>query len=634
MPEILLLLIILAPAAGVLLITFLTNKKPFASSIVSCSAVAVSFALSLICVYSLIQHAPEERIFDVDYFTWIQAGNFVAHFGLHLDPLSSVMILVVTGVGLLIHIYSIGYMHGDPLYSRYFAFLNLFIFSMLLLVLANNYVLLFVGWELVGLCSYLLIGFWFEKKSAADAGKKAFVVNRIGDFGFLIGIFTVFVATQSVSYSEVFSRVSGVAPAVITAACLWLFCGAIGKSAQFPLYVWLPDAMEGPTPVSALIHAATMVTAGVYMVARSFPLFSQSELALVVVTTVGTFTAIFAASIGLVQYDIKRVLAYSTVSQLGYMFMALGVGAFTAGVFHLMTHAFFKALLFLSAGSVMHAMNNEIDLRKMGGLKKPLSKTYSRFLVGGLALAGILPFAGFWSKDAILLGAFTMEHGGRIIWAVGLITAFMTSYYTFRVIFRTFLIEPQDKRAVKHAHESPAVMIFPLTILALLSLAGGFIGTPWNDMFGRFLEPVFPASHPEVSKSMELLLMSGALATGLAGIFLAYKLHLKQPEIAEKLTTANPITSKLHQILLRKYYVDEIYDAILVKPIHFISERILFRIFDVNLIDGIVNDTGIFLRWTGSVSRRLQTGDARTYAAAILIGTLGLIIYFVWTVKG
>ena len=497
--ELLIFFVILAPAAGVLLITFGSRNNPHLSSMISCSAVGVSFLLALYCVYSLLQMPPESRVLDVDYFAWIQAGSFVAPFGLHLDPLSAVMILVVTGVGLLIHIYSIGYMHGDPYYSRYFAYLNLFIFSMLILVLANNYVLLFVGWELVGLCSYLLIGFWFEKKSAADAGKKAFIVNRIGDFGFLIGIFTIFAAFGSVSFVEVFSRTSTVAPAAITAACLWLFCGAVGKSAQFPLYVWLPDAMEGPTPVSALIHAATMVTAGVYMVARSFPLFSQSDLALVVVLTIGTFTAIFAASMALVQYDIKRVMAYSTVSQLGYMFMALGAGAFTASIFHLMTHAFFKALLFLACGSVMHAMEGETDFRKMGGLWKPLRKTGIRFWIGGLALAGIFPLAGFWSKDAILLGAFTMEQGGKIVWIVGLITAFMTAYYTFRVIFRVFHAPAADKKKLKHAHESPSVMLFPLTVLALLSIVGGWIGTPWRDELGHFLEPVLPAAHHPMS---------------------------------------------------------------------------------------------------------------------------------------
>ena len=633
MVELLLFLIILAPAIGVLLITFATNKNPHLSSLISCSAVGVSFLFSLYCVYSLLQMSPEHRMIDVTFFSWIQAGSFTAPFGLQLDPLSSVMILVVTGVGLLIHIYSIGYMHGDPYYSRYFAYLNLFIFSMLILVLANNYVLLFVGWELVGLCSFLLIGFWFEKKSAADAGKKAFIVNRIGDFGFLIGIFTIFAAFGSVTFQEVFAKADSVAPWIVTAACLWLFCGAVGKSAQFPLYVWLPDAMEGPTPVSALIHAATMVTAGVYMVARSFPLFSQSEFAMMVVATIGTFTAIFAAAMALVQYDIKRVMAYSTVSQLGYMFMGLGVGAFTASVFHLMTHAFFKALLFLSAGSVMHAMSNETDFRKMGGLWGPLRKTGMRFWIGGLALAGIVPLAGFWSKDAILLGAFTMEHGGKIIWVIGLLTAFMTAYYTFRVIFRVFHVPPQDKKAVKHAHESPRVMLFPLTVLALLSVIGGWIGTPWMDSFGHFLEPVLPAAHHEISMALEIGLMAFATIVALAGIFLAYQLHLKKIEVPAQMLASKPWLARVHQILFRKFYVDEIYDFLFVRPLVFLADRFFFRIVDVNLIDAIVNDVASMLRSAGGAIRRFQTGDARAYAAAILIGTLGLLMYFAWMVR-
>ena len=633
MVELLLFFVILTPAIGVLVIAFGTHRNTHLSSLISCSAVGISFLLALYCVYSLLHMAPEQRVIDVEYFAWIQAGSLMAPFGLHFDPLSAVMILVVTGVGLLIHIYSIGYMHGDPYYSRYFAYLNLFIFSMLLLVLANNYVLLFVGWELVGLCSYLLIGFWFEKKSAADAGKKAFIVNRIGDFGFLIGIFTIFAAFGTVTFDGVFARASTVAPGLITAACLWLFCGAIGKSAQFPLYVWLPDAMEGPTPVSALIHAATMVTAGVYMVARSFPLFIQSDVALVVIITVGTFTAIFAASMALVQYDIKRVMAYSTVSQLGYMFMALGAGAFTASVFHLMTHAFFKALLFLACGSVMHAMNGETDFRKMGGLWNPLRKTGIRFWIGGLALAGIFPLAGFWSKDAILLGAFTMESGGKIVWLVGLITAFMTAYYTFRVIFRVFHAPPSDKKTLKHAHESPRVMLMPLTILAFLSLIGGLIGTPWFDAFGHFLEPVLPVAHHEISMGLEVGLMVVALALAASGIYLAYRMHWKNLEVPAQLLATRPFLARIHQVLYRKYHVDEIYDAIFVRPIGLISEKVLFRIIDVNMIDAIINDTAAILRSIGGAFRRVQTGDARGYAAAILIGTLGLLMYFAWMVR-
>lgn len=625
--------IILAPAIGVLLIALVTHKNQYLSSLVSCSAVGISFLLSLISVYSLLQLAPESRIIDINFFTWIQAGNFIAPFGLRLDQLSSIMILVVNGVGLLIHIYSIGYMHGDPHYSRFFAYLNLFIFSMLILVLANNYALMFVGWELVGLCSYLLIGFWFEKKSAADAGKKAFIVNRIGDFGFLIGIFTVFVAFGSVQYEDVFSRTAGVAPGIITAACLWLFCGAIGKSAQFPLYVWLPDAMEGPTPVSALIHAATMVTAGVYMVARSSPLFALSDTAMLAVLFTGTFTAIFAASMAMVQYDIKRVLAYSTVSQLGYMFMALGAGAFAAGIFHLMTHAFFKALLFLCAGSVMHAMHGELDFHKMGGLKGPMQKTYLRFLIGALAISGIFPFAGFFSKDAVLLGAL-LHPLGKIPYTIGIITAFMTSYYTFRIFYRTFLAPPADPHNIEHAHESPAVMILPLSVLAVLATVGGWVGIPGYDIFTHYLEPLFPKTHHVISMKIELVLMGGALIIAILGLLLALKLHYKNTALADRLAVQNPFLSKAHSLLFHKWYVDEIYDAIFVRPIYFLSDRVLFRIMDVNIIDGIVNDTASFLNRVGALFRIIQTGDARTYAAAILVGTLGLILYFVWTVTG
>jgi NADH-quinone oxidoreductase subunit L len=623
--------IILVPALGVLTIAFLVHRKPHTASLVSCSATGISFVLSILCVWQLLQLSPDARVIDVNYFSWIKAGSFHATFGLYLDPLSSVMILVVTGVGFLIHVYSIGYMHGDPYYSRFFAFLNLFIFSMLILVLANNYLLLFVGWELVGLSSYLLIGFWFEKKSAADAGKKAFIVNRIGDFGFLIGIFTLFGLFGSVHFGEVFSKASTVSSAMVTFACLWLFCGAIGKSAQVPLYVWLPDAMEGPTPVSALIHAATMVTAGVYMVGRSFPLYSLSETALTVVAVTGTVTAIFAATMALAQFDIKRVLAYSTVSQLGYMFMALGVGAFTAGIFHLMTHAFFKALLFLCAGSVMHAVNNETDFRKMGGLKEPLKQTYIRFLVGGLAISGIFPLAGFFSKDAILLGAFAGRH--FVIYTIGIITAVLTAYYTFRVIFRVFFVPPKDPHTTEHAHESPPVMIRPLTVLMILSIIGGWVATPWFAPFNKFLEPVFGKAHHEISHTLEYTLMGAALLIAVLGILVAAIFHYKKPEVAERLVAENTLVRGMHRVLHNKWYVDEIYNAIIVRPIYWLSDRVLFRTIDVNIIDGIVNDIAAFLRGTGRVLRAIQTGDARTYAVAILVGTLGLIAYFVWMVK-
>lgn len=625
--------IILAPALGVLAIALFLWRKPFLSSVVACSMVGVSFLISATCVFLLLKLPPDARMVDVDYFTWIQAGSFLASFGLRLDPLSAVMLLVVTGVGLLIHIYAIGYMHGDPRYSRFFAYFNLFLFSMLILVLANNYTLLFVGWELVGLCSYLLIGFWYEKPSAANAGKKAFIVNRIGDFGFLIGIFTIFVAFHSVHYRDVFPAVHTVAPAVITAACLWLFCGAVGKSAQVPLYVWLPDAMEGPTPVSALIHAATMVTAGVYMVARSYPLFILSGTALAVVTFIGTLTAIFAATMAMAQYDIKRVLAYSTISQLGFMFIGLGVGAFAAGIFHLMTHAFFKALLFLCAGSVMHAMQGETDFRRMGGLGAKLRYTYVFFYVGGLAISGIPLLSGFFSKDAILVGAFANPHLGWLAWAVGSLTALMTAYYTFRIIYRTFEGPAVDPHAQEHAHESPKVMLVPLGILSVLAILGGLVGTPWLNWFARFLEPVLPPPHHEITGSTEWLLLGIAAVIGVAGWQLAKQIQWKKPEIAEQLANQNPVTAAMHRVWERKYYVDEIYDFLFVRPIGWLSDRVLYRIIDVSIIDAVVNDVADIVRGTGGILRRFQSGDARTYAAAILLGTLGLLIYFLTMVK-
>ncbi len=389
--------------------------------------------------------------------------------------------------------------------------------------------------------------------------------------------------------------------------------------------------MEGPTPVSALIHAATMVTAGVYMVGRSFPLYSLSETALTVVAVTGTFTAIFAASMALAQFDIKRVLAYSTVSQLGYMFMALGVGAFTAGIFHLMTHAFFKALLFLCAGSVMHAVNGETDFRKMGGLKQPLNKTYVRFLVGGLAISGIIPFAGFFSKDAILLGAFAAHR--YTIYAIGLVTAVLTAYYTFRVIFRVFFVPPKDPHAVEHAHESPPVMLRPLTVLMILSIIGGWVATPWYAPFNTFLEPVFGKAHHPISHTLEYTLMAVALLIAILGIGVAAIFHYKKPELAEGLAAENSLIKGVHKVLHNKWYVDEIYNALFVKPIYWFSDRVLFRIVDVNIIDGIVNDIAAFLRGSGKILRSLQTGDARAYAVAILIGTLGLVAYFIWMVK-
>src|SRR5947207_1680852 len=480
-----------------------------------------------------------------DYFTWIQAGRFQAQFGFMLDHLSGLMILVVTGVGFFIHVYSAGYMQHEEGFYRYFAYLNLFVFFMLTLVLADNYLLMFVGWECVGLCSYLLIGFWFTRKSAVDAGKKAFVVNRVGDFGFILAVMLIYWTSERIDFAGVFLRLENsgdfaVEPlgsvGVLTAIGLLLFAGAAGKSAQFPLYVWLPDAMEGPTPVSALIHAATMVTAGVYMVARSAALYNHAPGALLVIAVVGAFTAIFAASIGLVQTDIKKVLAYSTVSQFGYMFLACGAGAFAAGIFHVMTHAFFKALLFLGAGSVIHALSGEQDMRKMGGLWKKIPVTFVTLLAATLAISGIPGLAGFFSKDEILWKSFSSPYGSTLLWAVGWITAGMTAFYMFRLMFMTFWGKSRVDHAVEHhIHESPWSMLGPLVVLAALSVAGGYVNWPkslgGSEAFGRFLEPVFenPAALAarEWSHSVEMELMGLSVAIALAGILVAHLAYVR-----------------------------------------------------------------------------------------------------------
>ena len=474
-------LIPLFPAIGFVLNLFFGRRLAKGTvGLIACGAIGLSFLVSLLVFVDLLNLPPANRSVEKILYTWILSGEFQAKVGFLIDPLSMVMMMVVSGVSFVIHIYSHGYMHDDPDYPRYFTYLNLFVFFMLILVSANNFLLLFVGWEGVGLCSYFLIGFWYEKKSASDAGKKAFIVNRIGDYGFLLAIFLIFVTFGTIDFKAVFAAAPerlALGEGMVTLIALLLFMGATGKSAQIPLYTWLPDAMEGPTPVSALIHAATMVTAGVYMVARCHLLFLMAPTALLVVAVIGAATAIFAASIGLAQNDIKRVLAYSTISQLGYMFLACGVGAFTAGIFHLMTHAFFKALLFLGAGSVMHAMAGELDMRKMGALKPHLPRTYWTFLIGTLALAGIFPFAGFFSKDEILWQA--LNQGGVLFWLLGAGAAFMTATYMFRAVFLTFHGKSRvDHGVAHHLHESPGIMTVPLIILAILSVIGGFIGFP------------------------------------------------------------------------------------------------------------------------------------------------------------
>jgi NADH-quinone oxidoreductase subunit L len=622
--------------------------------------------------------------------TWITAGAFSAPFGFYLDQLSMIMVLVVTGVGFLIHIYSVGYMAHEGGFYRFFAYLNLFMFFMLTLVLANNYLLMFVGWEGVGLASYLLIGFFFLKDSAADAGKKAFIVNRIGDFAFLIGMFLIIQHFGSLNYDAVFGKIAAghFSPeagwGIFTAIALCLMFGATGKSAQVPLYVWLPDAMEGPTPVSAFIHAATMVTAGIYMIARSHAIFNLAPHALQIVAIIGCITAIFAATMGMVQTDIKRVLAYSTVSQLGYMFLACGVAAYSAGIFHLMTHAFFKALLFLGAGSVIHAVGGEQDMRRMGGLRKLIPVTFWVVTIATIAIAGIPPFSGFFSKDEILGAVFHSPYGGPVIWAIGVLTAGLTSFYMFRLWFMTFFGEIKlgsvDEGEEAHAaaapahaahgtashahghaddhshgqggvHESPWVMLAPLVILAVLSFVGGWVGVPQfmrgNNEIERFLSPVMQSgaavageavsdkdatiSHagetaPE-NTSEEWLLAGTSVAAALIGLFFAYLLYYKSPGLPDR------ITSKMHGIymmVLHKYYVDEGYGAIFVKPLLALSTVVLWRGVDQGVIDGLVNGAGTASRGVGNELRQMQSGNIRSYAAWVAIGGAAIVAYMIW----
>jgi NADH-quinone oxidoreductase subunit L len=660
--------------------------RRFSKSTVNVFALG-STALSFLCavgsVWQLSRLRPEERIFNQNLFEWIPAGvaltshglsSFSINWGYRLDPLSAVMILVVTGVGFIIHVYSTGYMaheHGPSFggYYRFFSYLNLFMFSMLTLVLANNFALMFVGWEGVGLCSYLLIGFYFYKRSASDAGKKAFIVNRIGDAGFMLGMFLIFQTFGSLDFGTVMAKAAA-APVeafgtvgVLTAIGILLFIGATGKSAQFPLYTWLPDAMEGPTPVSALIHAATMVTAGVYMVARSSAIYTQAPTAMMVVAVVGALTAIFAASIGLVQNDIKRVLAYSTVSQLGYMFLACGVGAYFVGIFHLMTHAFFKALLFLGSGSVIHALGGEQDLRKMGALKNKIPKTYWTMLMATLAIAGIPPFAGFFSKDEILWQAFSSDHGRWWLWLIGVVAALMTAFYMFRLIYLTFFNESRvDPEVEHHIHESPSNMIIPLQILAVLSVIGGFVQIPkflgGFDAFERWMEPVFKHRAVEASAaavehaaihsvSTEAALALLSVVVALMGIFIAYRFYYRPSPAPDRLMAqAQPV----YNTLLNKYYVEQMYDALFVNRAKDLGNALWT--FDRTTIDGGVNGSGWLTRFAANVScwwdkwvvdglvntvgftvkifsyplRILQTGFVQSYAFLMVLG----IIVFVW----
>jgi NADH-quinone oxidoreductase subunit L len=598
---------------------------------------------------------------------WIWTGSFQAPFGFYLDHLSTVMMLVVTGVGFLIHVYSVGYMAHEGGYYRFFAYLNLFMFFMLTLVLANNYLLMFVGWEGVGLASYLLIGFFFLKDSAADAGKKAFIVNRIGDFGFLLGMFLLMRSFGTLNFDGVFEHVSHLSPetgwGILSITALLLMVGATGKSAQIPLYVWLPDAMEGPTPVSALIHAATMVTAGIYMIVRSNPIFSRAPHTLEIVAVIGCVTAIFAATMGMAQTDIKRVLAYSTVSQLGYMFMACGVAAYSAAIFHLMTHAFFKALLFLGAGSVIHALGGEQDMRRMGGLRKLIPGTFWVMTVATFAIAGFFPLSGFFSKDEILWRTYLHS---PILWLLGIITALLTSFYMFRLWFMTFFgklrlgevhsgqeahkahaagAHSHGHSATTHSnhsadhghgvHESPWIMLAPLVILAILAFVGGWVGIPeamgGSDKFGHFLEPVIqtvsPETGSEASHGLELAFAGISLAVALTGFFFAWLLYAKKPDLPERITAR---IHGLYRTVANKYYVDEGYGALFVKPLLAISRTVLWRGIDQEIIDGTVNGAASASQGVGGALRRMQSGNIRSYAAWVAAGGAAVIAYMIW----
>ena len=612
----------------------------------SCSMVALSFLVALLSFFNFIRLPEDQRIIPYHLYTWIQSGNFVSEVSFLLDPLSMVMILVVTGVGFLIHIYSLGYMAGQSGYYRYFAYLNLFIFMMSVLVLADNYLLMFVGWEGVGLCSYLLIGYYFEKQSAGDAAKKAFILNRIGDVGFLIGVFLIFRTFESVQYLTVFQAVSeqfaviGTEFGVLGAITLLLFIGAAGKSAQVPLYVWLPDAMEGPTPVSALIHAATMVTAGVYMIARSAPLYSRAPETLFIIAVVGISTALLAALIATVQRDIKKVLAYSTISQLGYMFLAIGVGAFGAGVFHLLTHAFFKALLFLGSGSVILALHHEQDLFNMGGLRKYLPVTFFTMWMGAFALAGVPLFSGFFSKDAILWETFAA--GNEALWLMGVAVAGLTAFYISRLMFLAFhgreRSEKQHQGPPDLSPKEPSWSVtLPLIILAGFSLLAGYLGLPsyWgSNRLEEFLAPSFrfqfngqPAAAMEHAHLTEVILTLVTLAVAFFGFALAYHFYIKDPQVAGRL--ANRF-SWLYALLRRKFFVDEIYDWLLVGPVQRLSRTILWKGMDVRVVDGLVHGTASLMQaWSHRV-KRIQSGDTRLYATWILGGALLILFYYYW----
>ncbi len=638
------------PLLGFLVNGTLALRRPGAKNAVSTVGVGVlvaSFVVSVGVFLELWRHPPHEPII-VSLWRWLPVGPLQVDMAFQVDQLSTVMLLVVTGVGSLIHLFSIGYMKEDPGYARYFAYLNLFVVFMLVLVLGSSFPVMFIGWEGVGLCSYLLIGFWFSDKVNADAGKKAFIVNRIGDFGFLVAMFLIWNTLGTLTFTgmvekapTVFTSGSG----VVTAITLFLFLGCTGKSAQIPLYTWLPDAMAGPTPVSALIHAATMVTAGVYLVARTNVLFALAPLSSTIVAGIGALTALFAATIGLRQYDIKRVLAYSTVSQLGYMFLAVGTGAYTAGMFHLATHAFFKALLFLGSGSVIYSMHHAYhathshadaqDMRNMGGLKQYMPLTFWVMLIATLAIAGIPPFSGFFSKDEILAAAYARGESipvYYVFYGMGLLAALLTAFYMARLIAMTFLGQNRTgEQERSHLHDAPWVMTGPLIVLAVLSAVGGLLNLPsflGGGALDRWLEPVtqpaatsFPLHMPH--GQTEVFLIAGAVLIGVVGLLAGWQATLRRPTLP---AAEAPADTGLARLLYRKYYVDEIYDAIIVRPLVWLSRAVLWKAVDQGVVDGAaVNGTAKLSRGLGWLGSRLQTGQVGVYVVLFLVGALWVL---------
>ncbi len=631
-------LILLFPALGVLFNLFLGNRYGRgAVNVVGPGVIFVAFGVATWAFLTLLAMPPGGAL-TAHLWGWIAGGRFHTEFGLRLDALSGVMVMIVTGVGALIHLYSVGYMAHDEDFARFFTYMNLFALSMLILILADNLLMMFVGWEGVGLCSYLLIAFWYTNPQFAYNGRKAFVVNRIGDAGFLLGIFTIAGTlgahgVWTLNFVELRDNAALLGGAAATAACFLLFIGATGKSAQIPLYVWLPDAMVGPTPVSALIHAATMVTAGVYMIARLGFLYAMAPSALDLVATIGGLTALFAATIAIVQPDIKKVLAYSTISQLGYMFLGIGSGAYASGIFHLMTHAFFKGLLFLCAGSVMHALGGEQDMNKMGGLRRKIPITFWTMFIATLAIAAVPPFSGYFSKDLILEAAYDSGHSA--LWFLGVITAGLTSFYMFRLIFMTFFGESRvDSEKEPHIHESPPVMTIPLIVLAILATVGGWVNLPegllWGNAFVRFLTPAVGTFKPIVEASPTSLSLAASIASGI-GIVLAYVFYLRLPGIPMLLAWR---LKAPYDLLLNKYYIDELYNSLVTRPLFWISNYVLNRAIDTYVIDGAANGAGLVVETSSQVARRAETGNVQNYAFVYLLGAIGVVAYYVFLVTG